>query len=450
MTTSGGNKIIDIDEELSKLQPSERLLEFYREKIAKLKLESQQMHHLLDRYKENLGPTFGEKERQKLTRELIELRSALSDVNVFIHAERQQVTRLYAENERLQLDNLEAEKKVAMLLSLSGLTEGELHVYLRDPRRTTIVQQRLPPHLRKLHCKLKKDASEPELSETEVILKTQVAHLKKQLEESDKNWQMEKNALLQDRVLSTSESKAQAAKDEAHITLLTARLEEAQRLLSEAMKDTLEKTSRMQDVEIKWLAERDHLLSVLAAVQNNVSFLSHMQSIERSGSYTDLSKAKSTCELKDLRRENESLKHGIQDAEELKEMYESQCLKLDQKLCKLREQKEMAELMLKERSQKLLKQIECHKQDRAKLEEQRRNDMKGFQTEIKFVKNDVKALVHQLYKITMAVSNNSAVHVDFNTLSDMQAVSALCRTVQATVSDIKRRLLKFETSFYNP
>ncbi|KAK3870666.1 hypothetical protein Pcinc_024134 [Petrolisthes cinctipes] len=308
MTTSGGNKIIDIDEELSKLQPSERLLEFYREKIAKLKLESQQMHHLLDRYKENLGPTFGEKERQKLTRELIELRSALSDVNVFIHAERQQVTRLYAENERLQLDNLEAEKKVAMLLSLSGLTEGELHVYLRDPRRTTIVQQRLPPHLRKLHCKLKKDASEPELSETEVILKTQVAHLKKQLEESDKNWQMEKNALLQDRVLSTSESKAQAAKDEAHITLLTARLEEAQRLLSEAMKDTLEKTSRMQDVEIKWLAERDHLLSVLAAVQNNVSFLSHMQSIERSGSYTDLSKAKSTCELKDLRRENESLK----------------------------------------------------------------------------------------------------------------------------------------------
>ncbi|KAK3869287.1 hypothetical protein Pcinc_025396 [Petrolisthes cinctipes] len=174
------------------------------------------------------------------------------------------------------------------------------------------------------------------------------------------------------------------------------------------------------------------------------------QSIERSGSYTDLSKAKSTCELKDLRRENESLKHGIQDAEELKEMYESQCLKLDQKLCKLREQKEMAELMLKERSQKLLKQIECHKQDRAKLEEQRRNDMKGFQTEIKFVKNDVKALVHQLYKITMAVSNNSAVHVDFNTLSDMQAVSALCRTVQATVSDIKRRLLKFETSFYNP
>ena len=32
------------------------------------------------------------------------------------------------------------------------------------------------------------------------------------------------------------------------------------------------------------------------------------QAIGRSGSYTDLTKVKSTCELKDLRRENELLK----------------------------------------------------------------------------------------------------------------------------------------------
>lgn len=33
-----------------------------------------------------------------------------------------------------------------------------------------------------------------------------------------------------------------------------------------------------------------------------------LQAIGRSGSYTDLTKTKSTCELKDLRRENELLK----------------------------------------------------------------------------------------------------------------------------------------------
>lgn len=43
------------------------------------------------------------------------------------------------------------------MLTLSGLTEGELKVFMRDPRHTHIVKQRLPPHLRALHKKLRKD-----------------------------------------------------------------------------------------------------------------------------------------------------------------------------------------------------------------------------------------------------------------------------------------------------
>lgn len=55
------------------------------------------------RYKKASRPTFEESVRQDMTLELIELRSALSDINVFLHAERQQVTRLHAENEQLQV-----------------------------------------------------------------------------------------------------------------------------------------------------------------------------------------------------------------------------------------------------------------------------------------------------------------------------------------------------------
>ena len=56
------------------------------------------------RYRKVSRPTFDEGERQDMTRELVELRSALSDINVFLHAERQQVSRLHAENERLQVN----------------------------------------------------------------------------------------------------------------------------------------------------------------------------------------------------------------------------------------------------------------------------------------------------------------------------------------------------------
>ncbi|MPC32870.1 hypothetical protein E2C01_026203 [Portunus trituberculatus] len=137
------------------------------------------------------------------------------------------------------LANLEAEKKVSMLLTLSGLTEGELKVFLRDARRTTIVKQRLPPHLRMLYSKLREELPKP-----------------------------------------------------------------------------------------------------TPGHPGN-------EAIGRSGSYTDLTKTKSTCELKDLRRENDLLKTEAAEAEDLRVVYEAQCLQMEQRMCKLREEKEANEQTFK-------------------------------------------------------------------------------------------------------
>ncbi|XP_069947757.1 coiled-coil domain-containing protein 77 [Cherax quadricarinatus] len=389
-TASNNDLHINVEEELSKLQPSQRLLDFYRQKIAKFDADRQHFLELLEKYQQTTKPTFLEEERRKLTCELIELRSALSDINVFIHAERQQVVRLHAENERLQVK-----------------------------------------------C------------EEMITLRTHVKSLTTQLEESEKTWRRERNAFIQDRSLSTSESKAQAAKDEAHIKLLTARLEEAQRLLSESVKDTLNKNAEVQALEVTWLAERDHLLSVLATVQENIPLVSEMQAIDRSGSYTDLSTMKSTCVMKDLRRENELLKREAVEAEELRAMYESQCQQIEQKMCKLREQKEAAEQMFKERNQKLLQQIEMLKQDIKRLEERRRTDVQGFQSDIRLLKNDVKTVVHQLYKITMALSGVDDVPVDISALTEMQAVATLVRSVQRTVAETKRKIMRLENDINN-
>lgn len=60
-------------------------------------------------------------------------------------------------------------------------------------------------------------------SDAELRLKAEMKSLKRQLQESERNWNKEKDVLLQDRVLKDSESKLQASKDEAHIKLLIAR-----------------------------------------------------------------------------------------------------------------------------------------------------------------------------------------------------------------------------------
>lgn len=60
-------------------------------------------------------------------------------------------------------------------------------------------------------------------SDAELRLKAEMKSLKRQLQESERNWDKEKDVLLQDRILKDSESKLQASKDEAHIKLLIAR-----------------------------------------------------------------------------------------------------------------------------------------------------------------------------------------------------------------------------------
>lgn len=63
----------------------------------------------------------------------------------------------------------------------------------------------------------------PVESDAELRLKMEIKSLKRQLQESERNWHNEKDVLLQDRTLKASESKLQTSKDEAHIKLLTAR-----------------------------------------------------------------------------------------------------------------------------------------------------------------------------------------------------------------------------------
>lgn len=63
----------------------------------------------------------------------------------------------------------------------------------------------------------------PVESDAELRLKAEMKSLKRQLQESERNWHKEKDVLLQDRTLKASESKLQASKDEAHIKLLIAR-----------------------------------------------------------------------------------------------------------------------------------------------------------------------------------------------------------------------------------
>lgn len=86
------------------MRPSRELLEYYRKKIADYDIERESLLKKLDSFKE----TFEDQhklqwELRQKDDEIAELQKAVSDMQVFLFQEREQVIKLYAENDRLKV-----------------------------------------------------------------------------------------------------------------------------------------------------------------------------------------------------------------------------------------------------------------------------------------------------------------------------------------------------------
>jgi len=119
---------------LSTLRPSRQLLEFYRKKIAEYDDEHADMfdkiasmEHACDNYQKQEG------ELRNRETEISNLQTALSDLQSYLLEERDHVLRLYAENDRLKINQLDDRRKIAHLLALAGPAAEECSYFLRDP-----------------------------------------------------------------------------------------------------------------------------------------------------------------------------------------------------------------------------------------------------------------------------------------------------------------------------
>ncbi|CAN2391661.1 Coiled-coil domain-containing protein 77 [Pristimantis euphronides] len=143
-----------INERLAYLRPSRELLEYYRRKIAEFDEEHEDLAKRLEQYK----ATYEEQhklqwEMRQREEEIAELQKALSDMQVYLFQEREHVLRLYSENDRLKIRELEDRKKIQQLLALVGAGGGEITYFHKEPpNKVTIAQRSIQtgdPHERK-------------------------------------------------------------------------------------------------------------------------------------------------------------------------------------------------------------------------------------------------------------------------------------------------------------
>ncbi|ELT96376.1 hypothetical protein CAPTEDRAFT_147477, partial [Capitella teleta] len=438
---------------LAHLRPSRELLEYYRLKIGDFDNEQDIMLQRLDGYKatceEQVSIHKIQWEIRQREEEISELQKALSDMQVYLFQEREHILRLYSENDRLKIRELDDRKKVATLLSISGLTESEVSYFMKEPPAKAIVQQKLPKKLQNelaaaknnaVGLSGKKQASMKADEEREAAayrkdnqtLSLQVEALQAQLGEQTKLAKEQIDALMEDRRVRMEEFETRRQRDVDKIQTLTEKLHKTQDLLHDSTQDLLSQRYGHRDRERDWMMEKDRFLRELDACKQELN-------ISKDNDIFGI-----TDESEDTRQQQEeeiqSLKYELNQAQKLGHMYREQVIQLEDKLSRIREEGEVGKDLFKERSEKMTKRLDLMNQRYADLERRRNLEVEGFKNDIKLLRGRLKAVEKQLFKVPSKRPDD----VDMQILRNVRRTAGHSKELMGELKSLKGKVYGLE------
>ncbi|KAL8222172.1 UNVERIFIED_CONTAM: Coiled-coil domain-containing protein 77 [Gekko kuhli] len=474
-----------INERLAYLRPSRELLEYYRKKIAQFDEEHEELVKRLEKYK----ATYDEQhkvqwEMRQREEEIAELQKALSDMQVYLFQEREHVLRLYAENDRLKIRELEDRKKIQHLLALVGPDNGEITYFHKEPPHKVTIPQRLTksrdPYERSEHSALRTALGFVASSKKGSDLKVEA--LQAQLEEQARLAKEQLEALLEDRRIRIEEAQVQHQRDQDKIKDLTEKYHKAQNLLYESTRDFLQLKFEARTNEKSWMAEKDCLLrrldkrkegpkrSQVRWDSNRIRDRGHSprdsshdwreESSQDEGESSPCQhsfsrkiggSAEKTGEARHpFRGERESRKAHSADIKALQSqliqeqrlanMYREQCVALEEDLAKIREEGDVGRELFKERSEKMGKRLQLMTQRYEALEKRRGMEVEGFRNDIRLLRQRLRDVEKQLFKVTMTVGPDQ----DLAILHEVRQGNQRTKKIQGELKNLKSKIYSLE------
>ncbi|KAM4782397.1 coiled-coil domain-containing protein 77 isoform 3-T5 [Cyanocitta cristata] len=401
-----------INERLAHLDPSHELLEYYRKRIADFDEEHEELVKRLEKYKQAYDEQHQlQWEVRHLEEEIAELQKALSDMQVYLFQEKEQVLRLYSENDRLKLRELEDRKRIQQLLALLGTDDGEVTYFHKEPPHKVTVPQRpaetqeqddasnavgMERNTSKPTAKGEKPESPERYKRDDETLLLQVKALQAQIEEQTQLAKEQVEALLEDRRIQMEEAEVRHRRDQEKIKTVTEKLHKTQNLLYESTRDFLQLKFDARANETAWMAEKDSLLRKLRKDLDHLVF---------------------------------STESGKTKQRELKKMIQE-----DDGTSKLHSRE------IKERSEKMGKRLKLMTQRCETLEKRRSMEVEGFKNDIKQLQQKLKDVEKQIYK----VAQNLGPDQDLAILREVRQGNKLTRKIQGELKDLKAKIYSLE------
>ncbi|NXU62828.1 CCD77 protein, partial [Horornis vulcanius] len=425
-----------VSERLGRLNPSHELLEYYRRKIADFDEEHQELIKRLEKYKQ----TYDEQhqlqwEVHHLEEEIAELQKALSDMQVFLFQEKEQVLRLYSENDRLKLRELEDRRKIQQLLAILGTNKGEATYFHKEPPHKAIGTEKSTS---KPTVKGEKPESSERYQKDDETLLLQVKALQAQLEEQTRLTKEQIEALLEDRRIQMEEAEVRHRRDQDKIKAITEKLHKTQNLLYESTRDFLQLKFDARANEKAWMAEKDTLLKKLSKDLDHLVFSTESGKIK----HRELKKMLQTNDgaSKHHSREIKLLQDKLMQEKHLSHMYREQCVSLEGEVARICEERDAGKELFKERSEKMGKRLKLMTQRCEALEKRRSMEVEGFKNDIKRLQQKVKDVEKHIYKVALNLGPDQ----DFAVLREVHQGNRLTRRIQGELKDLKAKIYSLE------
>lgn len=445
-----------INERLAFLRPSRELLEYYRKKIADFDEEHEDLVKRLERYKE----TYDEQHKlqwevRQREEEIAELQKALSDMQVYLFQEREHVLRLYSENDRLKIRELEDRKKIQHLLALVGTDAGEVTYFHKEPPHKVTVLQR-PARSRDSHDgkdssgtgtkrSTSKQAGKGDIHESperyqrdNQTLLLQVEALQAQIEEQTRLSKEQLQALLEDRRIHMEEAQLQHQRDQDKIKTLTDKLNKTQNLLYESTRDFLQLKSDVRASEKAWMVEKENLLRKIGKDSDQLIG----RETEREKKQRDTKKMlQAEREAgKPHSRDVKTLQEELMQEQRLSNMYREQCITLESELARISEERDVGRELFKARSEKMGKRLKLVTQRYEALEKRRNMEVEGFKNDLKQLRQKLKDVEKQLFKVTLNIGPDQ----DLAILNEVRQGNRLTRKIQEELKYLKAKIYGLE------
>ena len=324
-------------------------------------------------------------------------------MQVFLFQEREHVLRLYAENDRLRIQELDDRKKIQHLLTLTQPVNAETTYFIKEPPGKVLIQQHMPRKAADGGFTLngrgpgghKKPSVEKENDDVdkETLLLT-VEALRAQLEEQTRLCKEQVDTLLEDRRVKAEESDVKHQRDTDQIKNLADKLHNTQELLYESTKDYLDLKYELRAKERSWMKEKDKLLQQLDQYKQQLDVSVGIDPVLGMNLTTSPSGGRSD------KGSLGHLKDQLHQSQQLADNYREQCVKLEEEVGRLREESDASKDLFKQRTDKATKRLGLMNSRYQNLEKRRAMEIEGYKNDIKMLRSRLKDVEKQLYKVS--------------------------------------------------